>query len=111
MTMKIAVSASGGAIGAFVAERFGNAPYYVIVDAEDLSVGVVANPGFTSVQGAGPQAASLLGVKGASVVLTGRVDASARVALEAQGIAVVEGVGGTVKEALDQYLRVKDEFV
>lgn len=103
--MRIAVSAAGGSTRAPVAHRFGRAPYFVVVDTADGSVGVVANPTFVAAETGGAQAASLLGLRGASVVLTGSVAPVARVALQAQGIAVVEGASGTVKEALDRFVR------
>lgn len=102
--MKIAVSATGGSIHARVEERFGRAPYYVVVDSETMRFGLVPNPSVTSEHGAGPQAASLLRDRGVTVVLTGRVGPNARRALEALGLQLVEGAGGTVEEAVQSFL-------
>jgi predicted Fe-Mo cluster-binding NifX family protein len=108
--MKIAVSSAGGSIHSPVEERFGRAPYYVIVDSENvdfenLKFGLVSNPSVTSEHGAGPQTATMLQERGANVVLTGRAGPNARRALDAMGITVVEGVHGTVKEVVESYLK------
>ena len=103
--MKIAVSSTGGSINALVEERFGRAPYYVIVDSTTMRFGLVSNPSVTSAHGAGPQTAALVHERGATVVLTGRVGPNARKALDALGITVVEGTTGTVRHAVEAYLR------
>jgi len=103
--MKIAVSATGGSINAKVEERFGRSPYFVIVDSDTMRFGLVTNPSVTSAHGAGPLTASLIAEREAEVVLTGRVGPKARQALETTRIAIVEGVRGTVKEAVEVYLR------
>ena len=103
--MKIAVSATGGSINGQVEERFGRAPYFVIVDSETMRFGVGVNPSVTASHGAGPQTAALIADRGAGVVLTGRVGPKAGQALATAGLEVVEGVGGTVKEAVEAYLR------
>jgi predicted Fe-Mo cluster-binding NifX family protein len=102
--MKIAVSATGGSIHAKVEERFGRAPYYVVVDSETMRFGLVSNPSVTSEHGAGPQAASLLHDRGVTVVLTGRVGPNARRALEALEMKLVENTGGTVEAAVKAFL-------
>lgn len=102
--MKIAVSATGGSIQARVEERFGRAPYYVVVDSDTGRFGLVSNPAVLAAHGAGPQTARVLAERGVTTVLTGRVGPNAREALEQLGISVVEGVTGVVKEAVDAYI-------
>lgn len=103
--MKIAVSSTGGSINALVEERFGRAPYYVIVDPTTMRFGLESNPSVTSAHGAGPKTATLVHDRGATVVLTGRVGPKAKQALDALGITVVEGATGTVRQAVEVYLR------
>jgi len=103
--MKIAVSATGGSSNARVEERFGRAPYFVIVDSDTMRFGLVSNPSVSATHGAGPKTAGLIAERGAEVVLTGRVGPNARLALEAVGIEIVEGAGGTVREAVEAYFR------
>jgi len=103
--MKIAVSATGGSINARVEERFGRAPYFVIVDSDTMRFGLVPNPSVTAPHGAGPRTASLIAERGVSTVLTGRVGPKARAALESAAITIVEGAIGTVREAIEAHLR------
>ncbi len=102
--MKIAVSAAGGSIEAEVEPRFGRAPYYVIVDTNDMKFELVFNPNTLDEQGVGTQTAKLIADTGAQIILTGRVGPNAAGALEAAGIKVEQGVSGSVRNAIDSYL-------
>jgi len=105
--MKIAVSATGGSSNALVEPRFGRAPYYVIVDSDTMRFGVVANPHAYQAGGAGPATAALIANSGATVVLTGRVGPKAKDALDTSGIEVVEEATGTVRDAVEVFLRTR----
>ena len=102
--MKIAVSASGGSLDAQVEPRFGRAPYYVVVDSEDMKFELVFNPNTLDEQGVGPRTAELIANTGTQVVLTGRVGPNAARALEAAGIRVEQSVSGSVREAVTSFL-------
>lgn len=101
---KIAVSATGGSIHGQVEERFGRAPYFVVVDPETMKFGLVTNHGTTAAHGAGLQAATLLAERGVSTVITGRVGPKAAQALAGLGIQVVQGASGGIKAAVDSFL-------
>ena len=103
--MKIAVSSTGGSIEGEVEPRFGRAPYYVIVDSETMKFELVFNPNTLDEQGAGPRTAKMIEDTGARVVLTGSVGPNASRALEAAGIRVVTGVTGTIRGAVDSFLK------
>lgn len=103
--MKIAVSSTGGSIEGEVEPRFGRAPYYVIVDTDTMKFELVFNPNTLDAQGVGPQTAKLIADTGAQVVLTGSVGPNASRALEAAGIRVVPGVSGTIRGAVDSFLK------
>lgn len=105
--MKIAVSATGGSSNALVEPKFGRAPYYVIVDSDTMRFGVVGNSHAYQASGAGPATAALIVNSGATVVLTGRVGPKAKQALDANGIEVVEEATGTVRDAVEVYLRMR----
>ncbi len=105
--MKIAVSATGGSSNALVEPRFGRAPYYVIVDSDTMRFGVVGNSNAYQASGAGPATAALIANSGATVVLTGSVGPKAKQALDAAGIEIVEETSGTVKEAVQVFLRTR----
>jgi predicted Fe-Mo cluster-binding NifX family protein len=105
--MKIAVSATGGSMSARVSEEFGRCAYFLIVDSDTMRFEPVSNPGIGMAGGAGPASTREISARGAKVVLTGRVGANARAALDSAGISIVDGLSGakTVKEAVEQYLK------
>ena len=55
--------------------------------------------------GAGPEAARQINQKEATVLLTGNVGPNAQGALEQYGIKAVTGASGTVREAVESYLK------
>ena len=105
--MKICVSAMGGSMEAKVSERFGRAPYFVIVESGDMSFVPVLNAAVSMQGGAGPEAVHQAAEHGAKVVLTGDLGGNARTAIEAAGIKGVTGVSGekTVRQAVEEYLK------
>lgn len=107
--MKICVSAMGGSMEAKVSERFGRAPYFIIVESEGMSFIPVANGAESMQGGAGPEAVRQAAEKGAQVVLTGDLGPNAKSALAAAGITGVTGVSGdkTVRQAVEEYLASK----
>ncbi len=107
--MKICVSAMGGSLEAKVSERFGRAPYFVVVDAENMKFTAVSNSAAGAQGGAGPEAVRQIAAAGAGAVLTGELGPNAKTALEAAGIKGVTGVSGskTVRQALEEYLAGK----
>lgn len=107
--MKICVSAMGGAMEAKVSERFGRAPYFLIVDSETMKFEPVSNSAVGAQGGAGPEAVRQIAAAGAQVALTGELGPNAKTALEAAGIKGVTGLKGdkTVRQAVEEYLRSK----
>ena len=105
--MKICVSAMSGSLDAKVSERFGRAPYFVIVESGDMSFVPVLNAAESMQGGAGPEAVRQVAAKGAQVVLTGDLGPNAKTAIEAAGIKGVTGVSGakTVRQAVEEYLK------
>jgi predicted Fe-Mo cluster-binding NifX family protein len=106
--MKVAVTAVGGDLDAEVDPRFGRAPYFVVVETDDMSFEAVENVAADAMGGAGPRAAQTIADAGAKAVLTGNCGPNAHRTLQAAGIAVVVGVAGTVREAVERY--VKGEY-
>lgn len=102
--MKIAVTSRGTALDSEVDSRFGRCPYFVIVETDDMSFKSIANSNVSVGGGAGVQTAQLIADKNAEAVLTGNCGPNAFRTLEAAGIAVVTGVSGTVRTAVESYL-------
>jgi len=105
--MKIAVSSMEGSLSEKASPIFGRCPYFVIVDSETMEFESLQNPGVEMRGGAGPEAARQINEKGCKVILTGNVGPNAMAALKEYGIEVVEGAKGTVREAVENYLKTK----
>ncbi len=101
--MKVCVTAEGKDLDSRVDPRFGRCAYFVIVDPETLDFEPVKNPGLDASGGAGIQAGQLVASRGAKVVITGNVGPNAYQTLQAAGIKVFTGAGGTVRQALEDY--------
>ncbi len=101
--MKVAVTSKGMTLDDQVDPRFGRCANFVIVETNDMSVEAVANQNASAGGGAGIQSAQLIADKDAKVVLTGNCGPNAFRTLEAAGIEVVIGAGGTVREAVEHY--------
>jgi len=107
--MKICVSAMSGSLDAKVSERFGRAPYFVIVESDDMSFVPALNAAESMQGGAGPEAVRQVAAQGAQVVLTGELGPNAKTAIAVAGIKGVTGVSGsiTVRQAVEEYLSKK----
>lgn len=107
--MKICVSSMGGSLDSKVSERFGRAPYLVIVESGDMSFTPVLNAAESMQGGAGPEAVRQAAALGAKVVLTGELGPNAKTALAAAGIEGTTGLKGdrTVRQAVEEYLKGK----
>lgn len=101
--MKIVISAEGTDLTSNIAHSFGASPYLLVVDTERLDVKVLSRPGTIAQRGAGVQAIVFAINEGAKVVLTGYCSPTAHNQLASNGIKVITGASGTVKEALDKY--------
>ena len=101
--MKVAITSRGTTLDDQVDPRFGRCAHFVIVETDDMSFDAVENSNAAAGGGAGIQSAQLVAEKDAKVVLTGNCGPNAFRTLEAAGIEVVIGAGGTVREAVEQY--------
>ncbi len=94
--MKICITASGQGLNARADERFGRAPFFVIVDSETMQHETIMNPAMDAQQGAGIAAAQAIAQKGVKVLLTGFVGPKAYVALQAAGITIFDGIVSSI---------------
>jgi len=90
--VKIAISAEGTDLEAKVAHKFGTSQYFVIVDLDSNDFEAVPNPGTSGHRGAGTQA-----------VLTGYCSPAACSQLKANGIEVLTGLSGTVRDVMEKH--------
>jgi len=105
--MKIAVSSTGQDLDSQIDPRFGRCAYFIIVDPDDMSFEVFDNENIALGGGAGIQSAQFVASKGAEVVITGNCGPNAVRTLNAAGIQVIVGQSGTVRQAVEDFIRGK----
>jgi len=104
--MKIAVTAQDGDIEGNVDQRFGRAPWFLIIDTETMEYEAVENVQSMNLpQGAGIQSAQNVAAKKPAAVLTGNCGPNAFKVLQAAGVEVVVGVSGKIKDAVQAYIK------
>jgi len=95
---------------ALAEERFGRAPYFMIIDSETGSPEAIENQFAGASGGVGPKAAQLLIDRKVAALVSGMVGGNAREVLIAAGIQMYTyRGGGTVKDALEQFAANKLE--
>jgi len=98
--MKVVVSATDQSIDAPMDQRFGRAPWFVLVDTETGEWSAHANAAVESGHGAGIEAGRTVAGMGAEAIITGDVGPNAHRTLQAAGIAVYSARGATVRDAV-----------
>jgi predicted Fe-Mo cluster-binding NifX family protein len=102
--MKICFTAQGTSSDALTEERFGRAPYFIIIESENGSFEAIKNPVAGGGGGVGPRAAQVLIANNVKALVSGQVGGNAREVLAAAGIAVYKShSGGSVKDAFEQF--------
>jgi predicted Fe-Mo cluster-binding NifX family protein len=104
--MKVAVSSTGTELSSQVNPRFGRAEYLLVIDTETQAIveAIDNREAGGMAQGAGINAASRIADAGVRAVITGAVGPKAAVVCEKSGIIMVNGVNGTVAEAVQKFL-------
>lgn len=102
--MKIAITSEGAGAESPVDPRFGRAAGFIIHDTDSGEFQWQDNAsGRESQQGAGIVAAKNIVNSGARVLITGHVGPKAFSTLQAAGIEIYSGAGGTVREAVERF--------
>ncbi len=99
--MKVAVSATEKDLEALLDPLFGRCAYFIIVDTDDMSFDAFENPNITLQEEAGIQSARFVISKGAGIVITGHCGPNAVRELLKEGIEIIVGLMGTVRQVVD----------
>ncbi len=104
--MKVCFTAQGTTLDSLSEERFGRAPYFIMLESENGSFEAVRNPFADGGGGVGPKAAQLLIAHKVEALISGQVGGNAQEVLAAAGIGMYTYRGGkTVRDALDQFMK------
>ena len=106
--MKIGVISEGDSLESFVAEDFGHAPYFLIVDSDTMDYRVVGNE-FAESEGAGMKVADAIVGIGVDAVITGGIGTHGIDILQKAGIIVSYDEEGTVEECITDFLRRQEK--
>jgi predicted Fe-Mo cluster-binding NifX family protein len=102
--MKICITSQEATLDSLAEERFGRAPFFIIVDMDTGSCEAIENQFAGGSGGVGPKAAQLIMAQKVSALVSGIVGGNAREVLIAAGIHLYTyHAGGTVRDALDQF--------
>jgi len=104
--MKVCITAQGATLESPSEDRFGRAPYFIIIESENGSFEAIQNPYAGGGGGVGPKAAQVLIAHNVSALISGQVGGNAREVLAAAGIAMYTcRTGGSVKDVFDQFTK------
>jgi len=103
--MKIGVVAEGESLDSFIADDFGHAPFFLIVDSETLDYEVVKNEYMNSLEGAGMKVADAIISLKVDAVITGGIGPHGYDKLTGAGIKVSFDEEGTVEEGITNFNR------
>ena len=102
--MKICITSQGSTLDALAEERFGRAPFFIIVDTETGSFEALENQFAGGSGGVGPKAAQLLITREVKALVSGMVGGNAHEVLKAAGIYLYAyRAHGTVRDALERF--------
>ncbi len=104
MNMRIGVLAEGDDLSSYVADDFGHAPFFLIVDYDTFDYEVVENE-FVDAVGAGMKVADAIVSLKVDAVITGGIGSHGYDILTKAGIKVSFDEEGTVEECLEAFKR------
>ncbi|MEW6067694.1 MAG: NifB/NifX family molybdenum-iron cluster-binding protein [Nitrospirota bacterium] len=101
--MKICITSQGDTLDSQIDPRFGRCQYFIVVDIDTMEFESIKNPNIDATGGAGIQSGQVMVNKQVKAVITGNVGPNAFQTLHAARIAVITGVSGSVRQAIDKY--------
>jgi len=103
--MKIGVLADGDTLDSYIADDFGRAKYFLIVDPDTLDYVAVLNEHANAVEGAGMKVADAIIGMGINAVITGGIGPHGYDKLTKAGIRVSFDEEGTAEEGIGNFKR------
>lgn len=104
--MKIIVISEGESLDSYVADDFGHAPFFLLVDSDTLDYHVIVNEYKDSEQGAGFAVANaIVSLGNIDAVITGGIGMHGMKILKDGGIDVSYDEEGTVEQCVKDYVR------
>ncbi len=104
--MRIIVISEGESLDSYVADDFGHAPYFLLVDSDTLDYHVIVNEYMDAEEGAGMAVAkAIVGLGGVDAVITGGIGMHGIKILQDGGIDVSYDEEGTVEQCVTDYVR------
>ncbi len=108
-TMRVAITSMGRDLESLVSPSFGQSPFILVVDIDESTknydVAEVIQNTYLYSGGRGVMLAQLLLGKNISALITGNVGGNAYTLLKQNGIRILNGVGLTVRNAIEKFLR------
>ncbi len=103
--MKIGVLTEGDTLDSYIADDFGRAGYFLIVDYDTLDYIAVRNEHADAVEGAGMKVADAIVGLGVDAVITGGIGPHGYERLTKAGIKVSFDEEGTAEEGIENFKR------
>jgi predicted Fe-Mo cluster-binding NifX family protein len=103
--MRIGVISEGETLESYVADDFGHAPFFLIVDSETMDYQVVVNEHADVLEGAGMLVAEAIAGLGVDAVIVGGIGHHGMAILRKAGIHVAADEEGQVGEAVGDLVR------
>lgn len=109
--MKIAVTCSGKKLEDKLDQRFGRAPYFLLVDSDTMKYTVIDESSDKPTGGAGIAAAQNLLDKGVETVITGQLGPNAFRVLQAAGLDLYQGIPVSAEDSIRAWKENKLERI
>ncbi len=107
--MMLLATSEGESLDSYVADDFGHAPFFLLVDSETLDYRVIVNEYKDSLSGAGVAVAeAIVSLGNVDAVLTGGIGMHGMDILSEAGIKVSTDEDGTVEDCIRDYLRRRE---
>jgi predicted Fe-Mo cluster-binding NifX family protein len=108
--MKIAIPSTGETLTSLISDTLGRAPFILIYESSTGEFDSIENPGFQIQDGSGLKASDIVLKSKADILLTREIGRKSYSVLQKEHIKIqLLSAGGTVKSAINKYLKKKEK--